>query len=136
MQAQVAPCLTYVADMALKLQPGDYSDKTYPDLMVVCEPLSGHYQTAPILVAEVLSDSSVSRDRGDKWSAYTALPSLEAYLIISQTALHIEVYSRAENWQRRDYIGQDSVIELPQPALRIALAQVYQTVLNQLNPNE
>jgi Uma2 family endonuclease len=123
------PCVAYAADMALKLQPGAYSDKAYLDGMVVCEPLPGNYQTAPVLVAEVLSESTVKRDRGDKWLAYTALPSLEVYLIISQTAAHVEVYRRATGWKREDYLGVEAVIELPQPVLTIPLAKLYAKVL-------
>ena len=48
------------------------SNATYPDVMVVCDPLPGSYQTRPVLLAEVLSDSSTRRDRIDKYAAYTA----------------------------------------------------------------
>jgi len=123
------PCVAYAADMALKLQPDAYSDKAYPDGMVVCEPLPGRYQTDPVLVAEVLSESTVKRDRGDKWLAYTALPLLQVYLLISQTAAHIEVYRRATGWKREDYVGVEAVIELPQPVLIIPLAGIYAKVL-------
>ena len=122
------PCVAYAADMALKLQPDAYSDKAYPDGMVVCEPLPGKYQTDPVLLAEVLSESTVKRDRGDKWLAYTALPSLHVYLLISQTAAHVEVYRRATAWKWEDYVGVEAVIELPQPILTLPLAAIYAKV--------
>jgi Uma2 family endonuclease len=128
-RSQARPCMTYVADMALKLQPGAYSNKAYPDVMLVCEPLEGNYQTDPALLAEVLSDSSVKRDRNDKMCAYRALNSIEVYLIVSQTNVHIEVYRRANDWLREDYLGVEAVIELPQPQLTIPLRQVYADVL-------
>jgi Uma2 family endonuclease len=115
--------------MALRLQPDAYSDKAYPDGMIVCNPLPGSYQTDPVLVAEVLSESSVRRDRGDKWLAYTALASVEVYLLLSQTAAHIEVYRRANSWAQEDYLGSKTVIERAKPALKIPLAAVYANVL-------
>jgi Uma2 family endonuclease len=65
-------CRVVVADVKLRLSEAADSDAAYPDVMVVCEPLPGSYQTRPVLLAEVLSDSSVRRDRVDKHSAYTA----------------------------------------------------------------
>jgi len=126
---QARPCFVYVADMALKLQPGSYGDKAYPDTMLVCEPSAGNHQTNPILVAEVLSDSSVKRDRNEKMQAYQALASVEVYLIVSQTAAHIEVYRRNNGWSREDFIGAEAVIELSKPHLTIALGDVYAEVL-------
>jgi Uma2 family endonuclease len=123
------PCVAYTADMALKLQSGAYSDKAYPDVMVVCDPLPGRHQTDPLLLVEVLSESSVKRDRGDKWFAYTALDSLEVYLIISQTAAHVEVYRRATGWQQENYLGVEAVIDLPRPKLTLPLAGIYQKVV-------
>ena len=127
---QARPCMAYVADMALKFQPGAYSDKAYPDMMLVYEPLEGHYQTDPVLVAEVLSDSSVKRDRNDKMRAYRALASIEVYLIVSQTSIHIEVYRRANRWSREDYLGTEAKIELGKPRLTIPLREVYADVLS------
>lgn len=121
----ILPCVAYAADMALKLQPNAYSDKAYPDGMVVCDPLPGAFQTAPILLAEVLSETSVKRDRGDKWRAYTQLDSLQVYLIISQTSVHIEVYRRQNNWEREDFLGLDAVIDLTTPCLNLPLKDIF-----------
>lgn len=121
-------CESYVADVSLRLNPSAYSDKAYPDVMVVCEPQDGVYQTKPILVAEVLSESSVSRDRNRKFKAYTALDSLEVYLILSQTAVEVEVYRRANRWAEEIYRASDAVIELSAPPLQIPLHEIYQDV--------
>ncbi len=126
---QVRPCVVYVADMALKLQPGAYSDKAYPDTMVVCDPLPGNHQASPVLVAEVLSESSVKRDRSDKMTAFKALASVEAYLIVSQTAARVEVYRRANRWSREDHVGLGAVIQLPRPRAVIPLREVYADVI-------
>ena len=121
-------CEAYVADMGMRLDAAAYSNKTYPDVIVVCHPKDDTVQTDPVLIAEVLSESSVARDRNLKFKAYTTLTSLHAYLILSQTAVEIEVYRRANHWQEEVYRGENAVIELPQPELRLPLREIYQDV--------
>ncbi len=130
---QIPPgCEAYVADMSVRLDPSAYSDKAYPDVMVVCDPQEGTFQTKPVLVAEVLSESSVSRDRNKKFQAYTVLDSVEVYLILSQTAVEVEVYRRANGWAEELYRGGEAIIEIPQPKLRLALRDIYQDVWEDL----
>ena len=62
---------------------------TYPDVIVVPEPielLTGRKDTvtSPILIAEVLSDSTKSYDIGDKFEAYRSIPSFQEYLLVDQ----------------------------------------------------
>jgi Uma2 family endonuclease len=125
-------CRLVVADVKLQLSEATDSDAAYPDVMVVCEPLPGSYQTRAVLLAEVLSDSSVRRDRVDKRSAYTALESLEAYLILSQEEVLVDVYQRAQNWQRERYQGLETEIPLAVLNLRLPLSEIYVDVLADL----
>lgn len=125
-------CEAYVADMGLRRDSSAYSDKAYPDVMVVCNPQDGDYQTEPILIAEVLSESSVSRDRNRKFKAYTTLDTLEVYLILSQTAVEVEVYRRANQWAEQIYRAGDAVIELDRPHLQLPLHDIYQDVWDAL----
>ena len=72
---------------------------TYPDVSVVC----GERRTAaeddhallnPILLVEVLSDSTEAYDRGQKASHYRQIPSLQAYLLVSQYERRLELQVR------------------------------------------
>jgi Uma2 family endonuclease len=81
---------------------------------------------------EVLSESSVSRDRNKKFKAYTALDAVQVYLILSQTAIEVEVYRRASGWAEEIYRGGEAVIELAQPSLRLPLHELYQDVWDDL----
>ena len=78
----------------------------YPDVMVSCDPADRRAElaiTAPSLIAEVLSDSTASRDRGLKFTHYRLIPSLRDYLIIDPEHRRIELYSRAEQgWLLRE----------------------------------
>ncbi len=125
-------CRVVVADVKLRLGETEDSNATYPDVMVVCDPLPGSYQTQPVLLAEVLSDSSTRRDRVDKHAAYTALESLEAYLILSQQEVLVDVYARAEDWRRERCEGPEGEIRIAVLGLSLPLREVYADVLADL----
>ncbi|MDY6804755.1 MAG: Uma2 family endonuclease, partial [Cyanobacteriota bacterium] len=48
----------------------------------------------PCLIVEVLSDSTESRDRGDKFADYRELSSLQEYVLISQSRQRVECFRR------------------------------------------
>ncbi len=71
----------------------------YPDVSVVCGPSEYHGRgesviTNPVLVVEVLSDSTEKTDRGEKLLEYQTIPSLTDYLLVSQRAPLVEHYAR------------------------------------------
>jgi Uma2 family endonuclease len=45
-------------------------------------------------VVEVLSSTTEQYDRGLKWEGYQRLPSLQDYVLVSQTEPRIEVFTR------------------------------------------
>ncbi|HLZ64504.1 MAG TPA: Uma2 family endonuclease, partial [Ktedonosporobacter sp.] len=57
----------------------------------------------PLIVVEVLSPSTEYDDRGAKFRAYKACPSIREILLISQYAQHVEVYSHDEEDQNTWY---------------------------------
>jgi len=90
---------------------------TYPDASVVCGPLDiktverhgkviGEAVTNPTFLIEVLSESTEAYDRGEKFSHYMRVPSLQAYIIVAQTHRRIEVFHRprARGHWRQDVI--------------------------------
>lgn len=92
------PCHVFMADMKVRLDAAFY----YPDVMAVCTPPdpAACFQTAPVLIVEVLSTSTEAHDRLEKWVAYQRLASLQEYVLVAQDRLHIEVYRReGDGWQ-------------------------------------
>src|SRR5438445_8738199 len=77
---QSSPCITYNADMTLKIQDAGF----LPDVMVSCnEKDIGENKTyieSPSLVVEVLSPSTMKRDRYDKLLRYTNCRSIQEYV--------------------------------------------------------
>jgi Uma2 family endonuclease len=81
------PCRVYSSELRIRIDVTDLS--TYPDVSVVrgelkTSSIDRNAITNPILIIEVLSDSTEAYDRGEKFSHYRRLPSLREYLLLSQ----------------------------------------------------
>lgn len=85
-------CTVYPSDMRLHVRANTLF--TYPDVMVVCGKKEFLPDTAldtltnPVLVIEVLSDSTEKYDRGKKFELYRGLPSLREYVLVSSAGRH------------------------------------------------
>lgn len=68
----------------------------YPDVVVEARIDDGASPSTstPVLIIEILSSSSGSRDFHEKLAEYTTLPSLEAYIVASQDATAVWVWQR------------------------------------------
>ena len=93
------PCRAFGSDLRVRIEATDLS--TYPDLSVVCGQLETstidpHAVTNPVLIVEVLSDSTEAYDRGQKFSHYRQIPSLREYLLVSQVEPRLEAYAKNE----------------------------------------
>ena len=98
-----------------------------PDLVVRCGPLlSDGYARDPLIVAEVLSPSTMNNDRGRKAAFYQGLQTLRAYLIVYQDEARVEVWSRGNgpDWSLR-VLGRDDTIPLPDLGGEIPVAALY-----------
>lgn len=106
------PCQVFINDMKLHVLASD--SVYYPDVFVYCGANVANEDTLVTdakLVVEVLSDSTVARDRRQKRIAYQKLPGLQSYWIVSQTEQRVEVHSRSLDgqWQALAY-GPDAAI--------------------------
>lgn len=122
-------CRTYMADMKLRIE--DSNAFYYPDVMVACGPDNGeaYFETEPCLLIEVLSKGTASVDRHAKYQAYTAIPSLQTYLIVEQNERRVYAYGRGvKQWQLSELVGQAD-IALPCLNLSLSLDEIYLGVL-------
>ena len=108
---------------------------TYPDVMVVAKPIeleAGRKDTVtnPVLIAEVLSKSTKSYDRDEKFAAYRTIPTFQEYLLIDQYTPHIEQYSKtnANKWIFSEYNSLEACVELASIACKISLADIYEDI--------
>ncbi len=91
------PCSVLSSDVWVRVEATDLT--TYPDASVVCGevqtlPDDPHAVVNPAAVVEVLSDSTEAYDRGQKASHYRRIPTLRAYLLVSQRERRLELQVR------------------------------------------
>lgn len=131
-QLEGQPCETYSNDMRVRTTPADY---TYPDVVVICgEP---QFEDAeldtllnPMVVVEVLSKSSKTRDRGEKCSDYRGIESVKDILLVAQHKMRVEHYVRQANndWLLRDVSDPAGLIMIASIGCRLTLAEIYERV--------
>jgi Uma2 family endonuclease len=99
-------CRALSSDQQIATEEGEHF--VYADAVIVCGELQIAQGTTDVLanpsvVVEVLSPSTEAYDRGDKWDAYQRIPSLTDYLLVAQTAVHVEHYQREAggSWRYR-----------------------------------
>ncbi len=98
----------------------------YPDVTVACEAVDTMRDSvSPSVVFEVLSPSTVLTDRRVKPREYRTVPSLRAYVILSQDQPEITVLRRSSGWEEETLRGTDAVLSLPEIGIEIPLAEVY-----------
>jgi Uma2 family endonuclease len=119
------PCRVFSSDVRVHVLETGMA--AYPDLSVVCGKLERdaedrHAITNPVLVLEVLSDSTEAKDRH--------LPSLREYVLVSQRERRVEVHRRNEagRWELFESEGGGRV-ELASVGCAIAVDELYRDPL-------
>jgi Uma2 family endonuclease len=120
-------CRVFGSDMLLRVGGVSY----YPDVQLVCDPSDQHerYTERPCVVIEVLSDSTARTDYGEKLLAYQSIPTLQAYLIVSQKERRVVRHWRSGElgpWLREDVI--DGAVALPCLGVDLVLEAIYSGV--------
>lgn len=94
------PCRVFNSDLRVRVEATDLA--TYPDVSVVCDGIEtaaddDHAIVNPVVLVEVSSNSTETYDRGQKASHYRRIPSLRAYLLVSQHEPHLELFVRRDD---------------------------------------
>lgn len=127
------PYSIFVADQRLWIP--DRNLYTYPDVMVISRPLQRQQGrtdtiTNPLMIAEVLSKSTKSYDRDEKFSAYRTIPTFQEYLLIDQYTPHVEQYSKTDfrKWIFTEYEDTETSISLSSIACEIRVGDLYDSI--------
>jgi len=119
----------------VKVQVENYRKFYYPDVLVICgKPVFYEKRNDtiinPVLIVEVLSDSTESKDRGEKMLAYRTLDSLQEYVLVSQNRAIVEQYTKNAdgNWIHRATIGLKSNVKFESVGVELSLEEIYQRV--------
>ncbi len=122
-----------VFNSELKIHIKALNQNVYPDSSVVLSP--PNYQdnkfavTNPILVVEVLSDSTAKYDRGQKFLKYKAIPTFKEYVLIDQDVPMVDVLTlKDKEWVMTTYVGLEDIIVLPTLNCTIPMKNIYENV--------
>ena len=125
-------CRVYASDMRVGIGAG--VSYFYPDVSVVCDEPRFEDDTFdtlinPLVIVEVLSTSTESYDRGEKFIRYRQLESLQEYILISQDQVRVEHYLRqGKQWILSEFSALEKVLPLASIAAELSLNQIYRFV--------
>ena len=126
------PCRPFNSDLKIRIELPGQTRFYYPDAMIVCE-LRGDsetWQDRPVVVVEVLSESTRRIDLTEKREAYLAIPSLKCLIFIEPDAPSATVHRRgpAGGFLLEEYADLKAVISLPEVGIHLPLAEVYEGI--------
>jgi Uma2 family endonuclease len=123
------PCKVFNSNLRIRIEA--MNRYTYADVTVVCGPplsLDATRDTLlnPTAIFEVLSDSTESYDRGEKFAGYRTLPSLQEYVLVSQKQALVEHFHRQPDgsWLLR-VCGAGESVSLPSLGCELAVDEIY-----------
>ena len=132
-QLRGRPYESFSSDVRVRVLATDMA--TYPDLSVVCgrieiDPADRNTIVNPIVVVEVLSDSTEAYDRGQKFAHYRRIPALREYVLVSQHEPRIEVFRRNadESWTLFE-AGVGQSVKLASIGCQLSVDEVYVSAL-------
>ncbi len=121
-----------ISDMRVKTTP-DIS-YFYPDVVVFGGEPEFEDDTLdtllnPVVIIEVLSPSTETYDREEKFGYYKQLPSLKEYILVSQDKVHVEHYQLQEmQWELNEFHALQDTLTLSSIDCILSLNDVYMRV--------
>ena len=101
----------------------------YPDAFVVCSPRERGRKvvTDPVIVFEILSESTQHTDLVEKNEEYRETPSIQRYIILEQTHIGGIAFVRSDDgrWTSSALDGPEAVVELPEIGISLPLGEFY-----------
>jgi Uma2 family endonuclease len=125
-------CQPFNSDTKIRIEFPDHTRFYYPDAMVVClqNPAHEHFQDHPVLIIEVLSDSTRRVDLGEKRDAYLTIPSLKLLLFVDSDSPRVTLHRRKPEggFAIETHAGLEAVIPLPEIDASLPLAALYERI--------
>ncbi len=126
-------CRAYQSEMKVRVERENAF--YYPDVTLVCGEQKfyrGRQDVVenPLLLVEVLSDSTKEYDKNDKFFSYQKIDTFTEYLLVSQDKYAIQQYIRQAdgNWKIKATIGADSELYLESVDITVPMREVYDLV--------
>jgi Uma2 family endonuclease len=123
---RAGPCRFYGSDLKIETANGF----RYPDGFVVCSPVARNSTVVhdPVVIFGVLSESTTGIDLVTKNQEYSASPSVQRYVVLTQDAVGGTMFERiAPDWVGH-LLSADSVLHMPEIGIELPLAELYDGV--------
>ncbi len=133
-QLRGGDCRTFTNNMQIKVPaapPYRYADGSVACGDVQVERFNGNdLLLNPIFLYEVLSPSTEGFDRGDKFTHYKSIQSLQEYVLIAQHRPHVTRYAKqlGEKWDYEEVNDLSASFYLPSINCQLSLDDVYRDV--------
>jgi len=130
-QLKGKPCQPYGNDLRIHIEKNTLF--TYPDISVFC----GEVETRnddemnalnPTVIVEVLSPSTKSYDRGEKFKLYRDIDTLKEYILVDPLTVNIEAYhiNASGNWELKEYKNIKESLYMPSIQVSVPLKDIYE----------
>lgn len=127
------PCSVYSSDMKVKME--EIQKYTYPDVVVSCDPEAFEDENNdvllnPLVIFEILSDSTEACDRGEKFAHYQLLDSLAEYILVSQYSCRVEKFHRRDDnaWIYSACQEMEDIVKLVSVSCELPVSEIYRKV--------
>ncbi len=126
-------CEVFPSDMRVHIPTTN--SFTYPDITIVCgkpELLDDQFDSLlnPIVLIEVLSPSTESYDKGNKFFTYQQIPSLKEYMLVDSSNCIIQTIVKKDNglWQFETITNPADTLTIHSIDQTILVSDIYEGV--------
>lgn len=124
-EAALASCEVFADGVSVRVENSDFE----PDASLHCGPRlpdSSMHVPDPVVLVEVLSPDSGTRDRATKLRAYFKLPSVQHYLIVWPDEQRVVRHSRMPNGEVATQVFTSGDIRLDPPGITVGVEELYE----------
>jgi len=127
-----SPCRVYSSDA--RIRAGRTPFLTYPDISIICglvgtdpDDPTDTTATNPRVLIEILSPTTEMYDRGEKFSRYRRISSLEEYVLVAQGKPQVETFHKNKNgeWVLNEAVGLKATLKLKSLKIKLKFEDIY-----------
>jgi Uma2 family endonuclease len=118
------PCRSHGSDLKIEVA----GSIRYPDAFVVCTPVDPRATvvTDPVVIFEILSDSTARIDDVDRNAEYRATPSVQRYVMLEQDSQAATVFAREGDRWIGTLLTGEATLAMPELGMKLLLAELYE----------
>lgn len=127
------PCKPLGSDLRIHIEANTLF--TYPDISIICGDVitlnNDNFNVLnPSVIIEVLSNSTRSYDRGDKFKLYRDIPILKEYVLVDSENIGVEIFrlNAAQHWELEEYNKNAEDFEICAIDVFLTMGEVYEGV--------